>query len=200
MRPRRHSSHWLVVVNLALAGVGLGHVAEYLLLAPDNHQRHDLLARTGHHYFPAALGIALFVGFLAVALLFVAGVARGLGWIGPRRLALQRWHVLPAAQVLAFTGLEVTERATAHASFADIGVVLAVGLPIQALVGFLAGRLVAQLEETAEQLGDRIRAATRRAHRPRRATLRPAPLLGVARGPARATVSPRAPPGVVVRA
>ena len=160
------SSSVLTVVTLALAGVGLGHVGEYLLLAPNHYQRDLLLARTGHRYFPPALHAVLFPAVLAVALVFVAGVGRGLGRVAGRRPVLRWSQVLPVAQAAAFAALEIAERMVAHAPLGDVWLVLALGLPLQAFVGFLAGRLVAQFEEAGEHLGRRLR----RARTPERAT------------------------------
>lgn len=153
------SSQALIVIALALAGVGVGHVAEYLLLAPEDHARHELLASTGHQYLPSALNAVAFVALLGMALVFALGVGRGLRRAGATWRQLRWSSALPAAQMLAFVALEVGERLVAHAPLTDLGVVLAVGVPLQALVGFLAGRLAAELEQAGERLGHRLRKA-----------------------------------------
>ena len=185
------SSQALVVITLALAGVGVGHVAEYLLLAPEEHARHELLASTGHHYLPSALNAVAFVALLGLTLVFALGVGRGLGRACSRRREL-RWHyALPAAQMLAFVALEVCERLVAHAPLTDLGVVLAIGVPLQAVVGLLAGRLAVELEQAGERLGQQLRTATlhaRRSPSPGRrpkASLRPPAHLSGAPIPAR---------------
>jgi hypothetical protein len=199
MRRGVRPSQALIVVALALAGVGVGHVGEYVLLAPDGHARHELLARTGHHSFPAVLDAGAFVALLGLALVFVLGLGRGLGWTGFRRRALRWSYALPAAQMLAFAALEVGERLVAHAPLSDLGVVLAIGLPLQALVGFLAGRLTAQLEHAGERLGRRLRTTSVRHRRARSARWgRNAPLLPQSfRG---APIPARGPPSVLVPA
>ena len=159
------SSQALVVVALALAGVGVGHLVEYLVLAPDHHARHELLASTGHHYLPAAINAAVFVALLGMALVFVLGVGRGLGRTGSRRQAFRWSYALPAAQMLAFVALEVGERLLAHAPLTDLGVVLAIGLPLQALVGVLSGCLTTELERAGERLGQRLRTSAHHARR-----------------------------------
>lgn len=198
---RSRLSPALAVVTLALAGVGLGHVAEYVLLAPDHHQRHELLERTGHHYFPPALNAAVFVALLALALLFLAGVGRGLGWTGPRQRFVAWSRALPVAQGAAFIALEVGERLAAGASLGDLGLVLAVGVPIQALVGFLAGRLVTGVETAGEVLGQRVRAACLPAgRRPRPAAGRPGALFRRAPAVLGAPLPARGPPSALVPA
>ncbi len=194
------TSQVLVVVALALAGVGLGHVGEYLLLAPDHHERQALLARTGHHYLPSALSAVVFVALLGLALVFLLGLARGLTRVGHRGGRLRWSHALAAAQVLAFTALEVGERLAAHASLADLGVILAVGLPLQAVVGFLAGRLVAQVEVAGERLGHRLRATRRHARRSTPAGWRPNPSSGPAMSPSAVALPARGPPRLFVPA
>ncbi len=153
-------SQALLVIALSLAGVGVGHVGEYMLLAHDDTAWHRLLAHTGHQYLPSALNTATFVALLGLALVFVVGVRRGLGATDGGRRALRWSAALPVAQMLAFATLEVGERLVAHAPLNDLVVVLVIGLPLQALVGFLAGRLTAELEQAGERLGERLRAAS----------------------------------------
>lgn len=190
----------LVVVMLALAGVGAGHIAEYLVLAPDQNERHELLVNTGHHYLPSALNAAAFVALMGLSLVFLLGVHRGIGRAGGRRSALRWSRVLPVAQVLAFVALEVGERVVAHASLADIGVVLAIGVPLQVLVGHLAGYVVAGLEQIGETLGVWVRDRAPRPRRTRAGSQRPVcaahPPLSLSGAP----IPARGPPLVVVSA
>jgi len=193
------SSQVLVVMALALAGVGLGHMGEYVLLAPDHHERHRLLADTGHRYLPDALSAVAFIALLGLALVFLLGLGRGLGWA--RRGRTLRWSVaLPAAQVLAFAALEVGERLAAHASLGDVGLVLAIGLPLQALVGFLAGRLVVQLEEAGQRLGQHLRSPRPHRRRSAPAGWRPSVSFRAPRSPWAAAIPARGPPPALVLA
>lgn len=162
---------------LTCAGVGAGHVAEYFLLAPHHHVRHELLSRTGHHYLPTALSAGAFVALVALSLVFLGAFGRGLGRNDPRRSRVYSSRALPAAQMLAFAALEVGERLVAHASLADIGIVLAAGLPLQALVGFLASRVVATLEHVGERLGVRVSGGAPRPRVARIGTRRPSTCL-----------------------
>lgn len=162
---------------LTCAGVGAGHVAEYFLLAPHHHVRHELLSRTGHHYLPTALSAGAFVALVALSLVFLGAFGRGLGRNDPRRSRVYSSRALPAAQMLAFAALEVRERLVAHASLADIGIVLAAGLPLQALVGFLASRVVATLEHVGERLGVRVSGGAPRPRVARIGTRRPSTCL-----------------------
>lgn len=196
MRP----SQLLVVVMLALAGVGPGHVAEYLLLAPDAHERHDLLARTGHHYLPFALHAGAFAALVGLSLVFLLAFQRGLRRTGNRRSRVCWKRLLPAVQVLAFLALEVGERLVTHASLDDIGVVLAVGLPLQALVGYLATRGLAALEQVGERLGRRARSCARRPRRGPTSTWPPLRCFRPAPSYSGAPIPARGPPSVLVLA
>lgn len=190
----------LAVVMLALAGVGVGHVAEYLLLAPHAHDRQALLARTGHHYLASALHVVAFVALVGVSLVFLRGLRRGLGRTENQQRPV-RWSLaLPAVQMLAFFALELGERLIAHSSLADIVVVLAAGLPLQALVGYLANRAVAALEQVGERLGLRIRGGTPRVRRAPPATRPPLTSLHPALCLSGAPIPARGPPPILVRA
>ncbi len=186
----------LVALLVALGGLGAGHVAEYLLLAPDAHERRHLLVRSGHGYLPSALAAATFLAFLGLAVVFVTSVRRGLSR-GQQRSPRPWSHALPAAQVLAFVALEVGERLAAHASLADLGTVLALGLPIGAIVGFFAGRLVALLERAGERIAEFV--ASRRRRRPTRpGSLRPVSWFLPPRSRLAAPRPARGPPAVLV--
>ena len=200
MKRRVRPSQLLVVASLALAGVGAGHVGEYLLLAPDHHERHTLLASTGHGYLPSALNAAAFIAVLGLASVFLIGLGRGLRSVGRRRGTLRWSHALPVAQMLAFTALEVGERVVAHAPLHDIAIVLALGLPLQALVGFLAGRLVTKIEEAGERLGERLRAADLHVRRSRPVRWRPDAWFRPALSAFAVAVPARGPPSDLVAA
>ena len=154
MKPGRQL---IIFPLLVFAGVTGGHVAGYALVAPDHHDRHELLARTGHHYLPSALEAGVFAAVLGLSLAFLLGVTRGLR--GARGGGARWIIVLPAAQTIAFAGLEVTERLVASGSLHDLGWVLAAGLPVQALIGLAAGLLVSSLDRAGVRLGQRIRLA-----------------------------------------
>lgn len=193
-------SQALVVIAIALAGVGVGHVAEYMLLAPDDHTRHELLASTGHHHMSSALNAVAFVALLALAVVFVLGVGRGMGRTGSRWRAMPWSSALPVAQMLAFVALEVGERVVAQAPLTDLGVVLAIGLPLQAVLGFLSGCIIAELEQAGERLGQRLRKTILHARRATAPTWRPNgslyPILAVSGAP----IPARGPPALLVSA
>jgi hypothetical protein len=143
----------VIVAALALAGVGLAHVLEYLLLVPDHQQRQELLAATGHQYLPSALGAVSFLAFLAVAVVFLAAFRRS-ATPGPATTSRHDLvRVLPCAQALAFLALEVGERLAAGVSLGDLGPVLLLGLPLQVVVGIAAAALLALLDRAGERLG-----------------------------------------------
>ncbi len=165
MSQRARRIDLVIVAALALAGVGLAHVLEYLLLVPDHHQRQEVLAGTGHQYLPSALGTVSFLACLAAAVVFLAAFRRGArpGPATTSRHDLVR--VLPCAQALAFLALEVGERLAAGASLSDLGPVLLLGLPLQVVVGLAAATLLALLDRAGEQLGRRVAHTRSRAGR-----------------------------------
>ncbi len=193
------SSQLMVAMMLTFAGVGVGHVAEYLLLAPNHHVRYELLSRTGHHYLPTALNAVAFVALVALSLAFLGAFRRGLGRNDHRRSLAYSSRALPVAQMLAFAALEVGERLVAHASLADVGMVLAAGLPLQALVGFVACRVVATLERVGERLGVRVRGGGLRPRAARTGPGRPSSCFHPASSLSGSAIPTRAPPPVLVR-
>jgi hypothetical protein len=156
---------FLVVAALTLAGVGAGHVAEYVALAPEQQRRQALLAHTGHGYLPLAVRIAGFLGVFALVAVFMASAARtaqGDGRDGPDL----RWAgPLPMAQSVAFVALELIERVVAHAGLGDLPAVILVGVPIQIVVGLLGRSLLAALGRAGRRVGLAARPRGRR--RPR---------------------------------
>lgn len=143
----------LLVVMLASAGAAAAHAMEYALLVPEGHERHELLAHTGHGYLPSAQPVVAFLALLALAVLGMAAFRNGSFRTSSRRTSVP-WRVaLPTAQALTFVAVEVGERLAAHASLRDVGLVLLAGLPIQVALGLLAARLVVTFEGVAARLG-----------------------------------------------
>ncbi len=182
----------VIVAALALAGVGLAHVLEYLLLVPDQHQRHEVLTGTGHQYLPSALGAVSFLACLAAAVVFLAAFQRG-ATPGPATTTRHDVvRVLPCAQALAFLALEVGERLAAGASLGDLGPILLLGLPLQVVVGIAAAALLALLDRAGERLGRFVAGARSSAPRRLAACWVPSPSrclpsrLATRRAPARA--------------
>jgi hypothetical protein len=104
------------VEGAAFGGVVLGHWLTYVLALPSGHLRHEVLASSGHGYWP--LGVKLGVAFTVISLASIvarqarAALGRDLSDVdGPGRVALR----LAGLQVLGFVSLEVAERVAAGA-------------------------------------------------------------------------------------
>jgi hypothetical protein len=72
---RRRGTAWIVTLLLAAVGTQVAHVLDYWLVAPDHHEREELLRSTGHGYtghVPLAIGLAL----ASVLVLLVRGARR----------------------------------------------------------------------------------------------------------------------------
>jgi hypothetical protein len=139
-----------------MAGVLIGHWLAYLLVIPEGHAREQYLAQTGHGYWLVAVRLCLALGLA------------GLGAFGARflRPALRqreastgvvRWLAgqLIAIQVLAFAGMEVSERLLSHVPLSDLfshHVVLLTGLAVQVLVACLGAWLLALLGRALERV------------------------------------------------
>jgi hypothetical protein len=182
----------LVAGGLGGAGILVGHSLGYLAVAPEAGRRRWLLETSGHSYLPFAwpilLGVAGFSALLAIWIGFTAGRS-------PRRRNPARWPavVVPCVlQAIGFVVLEVGERLIGHGGHALLGPVLAVGLPLQLLVGAVAGFLLISLVRAGERLA-RLGA---RPTRPRRRAPSPAIRRSVCppRVPVSDSLRQRAPP------
>lgn len=99
------SSLWLAL--LALGGLLAGHLASYFVVAPDAHDRAELLAVTGHSDHGTFVTLALAATFAAVIGLFMQRVRARCDRRPSRgRVALALW----AAQTTGFVLLETWER------------------------------------------------------------------------------------------
>jgi hypothetical protein len=188
---RRRAPRAIVVIGLAAAGVVLGHWLAYRLVVPEPHVRAEVLARTGHGYWDLAVRGAVVLGVAAAALTVLAGIAgRDDGAFHGRRLALR----LAAAQLLAFSSMEVAERVVAGAPVAGLlhhGLFLA-GLALQVVLAVIGAAVLFLLGRATVRLMAALRP-------PRPLPLRPARWLPVAGSlpprPALAgAASPRGPP------
>jgi hypothetical protein len=143
MRDRR-VFRGLPLAGVAGAGVMVGHWLAYTAALPSGHLRAEVLAETGHGYWPLAVKAGLTVAIAAVAAL-VLRLAAGAPDEGRGRFGLFRSLAarLAAAQVLAFTVLEVSERLAVHAPLANLWQhhLFVLGLAIQLAVA-LAGALL----------------------------------------------------------
>src|SRR5258707_14488474 len=89
---------------VAVAGLFVGHVLIYRIVAPDALRRAVLLNGTGHAYLPLALALGLIFAVIAGGGAFALGFRRGTGLGGGRgRIGLAGAVLIPAiAQAVAF--------------------------------------------------------------------------------------------------
>jgi hypothetical protein len=139
------------VVLFAMAGAGLvgGHLLGYVFAVPDARARRAVLAWSGHGYLSKAL-------LLAVASALLAGFAAAiLGTIRIRgRNSLRFGDLAVRLSVLQSTGflvLEVCERLLAGVPVSDLwGPVVALGVPLQALVAVVGALALLAIARVAE--------------------------------------------------
>jgi hypothetical protein len=96
---------WLLAVPIVLAGAQLAHAVDYWLIAPDAHERAELLDGTGHGYFSyLPFAVALLAGLALASFAAVSWDARR----GGRAAVLDRWPLalLPLATFVVQEHLE----------------------------------------------------------------------------------------------
>ena len=189
----RRSIRPSVVLGLALGGVLLGHTLAYRLLLPDAHARTLELARFGHGYLSGANAVGLVAAIVALSVLFLGRLLRS--------EEAEMWSILwrlVAFQVAAFTSMEVLERLASGAGSGRLLPVLAVGLPVQAIIAASIALLARFLLRAADLIKSRISDA---ATWPRPVAIAWTPRVVVP--PARTITGPppgRAPPSVLLPA
>jgi hypothetical protein len=153
----------MVVLPVTAGGSLAAHALAYRLVAPEAHERENLLTLTGHGYLSyAPLVLAVLAGLLVVALgTVVTATARGRA---RPRLSASPFFVLP---LLGFAAQEHAERfvhdgSLSPATFVEppflVGLVLQV--PFAFAVFLLARTLLAVAEVVGSALG--VRSAARR--------------------------------------
>lgn len=138
---------------LALGGLLAGHLASYFFVAPDAHERAELLARTGHGGHGLFPTIALAASFAAVIGLF----SQGLRVRRPTTLVAGRGRltaVLWAAQTAGFVVLETWERGHGVPGVLELAhePAFLTGLVAQLLVAVIAATVVRLVRATADAL------------------------------------------------
>jgi hypothetical protein len=140
----------LTLFATAVVGLLGAHVLGYVVLAPETSVRSAVLAETGHGYLPRLTEVA-------VAAAILAGLASArLGMLRAHGVTDGRWSVrflsvrLSVLQVAGYVVLEVAERVLSDAPVAGVGAVLAVGIPVQAVVASVAAALIALLERAGQ--------------------------------------------------
>ncbi len=150
----RRSIRPSILLGLALGGVLLGHTLAYRLLLPDAHARTIELARSGHGYLSGVNAIALVAAIVALSVLFLGRLLRSED--------AETWSILwrlVGFQMAAFASMEVLERLAFGAGSSRLLPVLAVGLPVQAIVAASIALLARFLLRAADLIKSRISGA-----------------------------------------
>lgn len=148
MRPR---VTWLWLVVLALGGLLAGHLASYFVVAPDAHERAELLALTGHSEHSAFGTLALAATFASIIGIFMQRIrARR----GPRTSRARVAAFLWALQTAGFVALEAWERGHGLGGVAELlhEPAFLIGLVAQVAVALVATALVLLVRATAAAL------------------------------------------------
>ena len=142
---------WLWLVLLALGGLLAGHVASYFVVAPDAHERAELLALTGHSDHSAFGTLAVAAAFAAVIGIFMERVrSRCEGRVSRPRVATLLWGV----QTAGFVVLETWERGHGPAGLSELlhEPAFLIGLVAQLAVALVATGIVLLVRATAAAL------------------------------------------------
>jgi hypothetical protein len=136
-----------------MAGVVVGHTVTYLVVLPHPHEREAVLRQTGHGYFSVLAMVAVLAGLFALGGVFLRGLIAG----GPvRRRPVSLFARLACVQIVAFAGMEVTERLVTGAAVSElVRDQIIVGLLVQVLIAWLGARLIQGVRCAA----DRVRTA-----------------------------------------
>jgi hypothetical protein len=148
----------LTLFATALVGLLSAHALGYVVLAPETSIRAAMLAETGHGYLTRLTEVAAAAAILAGLASARVGMLRARGAAAGRlsiRYLTVRLFVLQAS---GYVALEVAERVVSGAPIGGLAAVLAVGIPIQALVAWVAAALIALLERAGEVVARALRA------------------------------------------
>lgn len=140
---------WLVL--LAMGGLLAGHLASYFVVAPEAHERAELLALTGHSEHSAFGTLALAVTFAALIGIFMERVrSRCDGRVSRPRVATLLWGV----QTAGFVVLETWERGHGPAGVSELlhEPAFLIGLVAQLVVALVATAVVLLVRATAAAL------------------------------------------------
>jgi hypothetical protein len=155
--PRGRRLRALTLFLTALSGLVGGHLVGYVLLAPGEAARDRLLSASGHGYLTRltalALGSAILAGLGSAVLGVLRQPGRGGGPWDIRAVAVR----LVGLQMAGFVVLEILERALAGAPLEGLAAVLAVGLPVQAVVAWGGAVLLVVIERTAVAIAEAFR-------------------------------------------
>jgi hypothetical protein len=147
----RRSIRPSVVLGLALGGVLLGHTLAYRIILPDAHARALELARSGHGYLAGANAVGLVASIVALSVLFLGRLLRSED--------AATWSIvwrLVAFQMAAFASMEILERVASGSGAGRLLPVLAIGLPVQALVAGAIALIARFMLRAAEVFAGRV--------------------------------------------
>ena len=146
----------LPLAGVAAASVVFGHWAAYRLGLPQGHLRAHVLAQTGHGYWFLAVKGAVILGLTGAGALFLRQL-RVAAHREPSRIETYSGVVvrLAALQAMAFTVVEMSERAVAGAPVAGMfwHHLFILGLAVQFLTACLGAFVILLLCRTAAFVG-----------------------------------------------
>ena len=151
---RRHRSSSLWLGLLALGGLLAGHLVSYFVVAPDAHDRAELLATTGHAGHASFGVVALAATFAGAILLFMQRVRARCDRPGRQPSRARVAGVLWAVQTLGFALLETWERGHGLAGAVELfhEPAFLIGLAAQVLVALAATAMVLLIRATVDAL------------------------------------------------
>jgi hypothetical protein len=148
---------WLPGIALGL--VWVTHLIAYILASPNPHSRLALLASTGHDYL-SYVGPVVVGGAIVSMTTFVLDRIRVARRPHPGRTATYGvlFRRLAVLQVLAFAGMEVSERLIHGEGMGTlVHPAVVIGVLLQPIAAFLAGRVLARADRIIELLVERLR-------------------------------------------
>ncbi|HWD07588.1 MAG TPA: hypothetical protein VHA57_00700 [Actinomycetota bacterium] len=164
---RRSSAPWLPALGVGMLGVVIGHSVTYLLAVPAL-VRSNLLAATGHAYWSNAVSAGLLAGLAAAGGVVIRSFRAGRQGrrVGSLAYPGAVWR-LALVQVLAFSILEICERALAGVPVASMfqDHIYPLGVGIQVLVAVIGAVGLVLLARVAQALGTRLARSHRRQRR-----------------------------------
>lgn len=151
---RRPRGTWLWLVLLALGGLLSGHAVSYFVVAPDAHERAELLASTGHSAHGGFATIAVAALFAAVIGMFMERMRERCGNRGSGVSRARAGATLWAVQTIGFVVLEAWERGHGLAGAIELShePAFLIGLVAQLAVALIAVAIVLLIGATVDAL------------------------------------------------
>jgi hypothetical protein len=192
MRPNLGARQRWWVGGSAFSGLIAAHALSYLVVAPDHHERSELLHATGHGNWDTlfVLAGALFIaGFFALSNLWASPTDRD---VPLRRLYRYAWTRLVPLQIAGFVALEAGERLWSGGALSDLTgePAFLLGVALQVVVAFACGLLLVAFTRLVRALRG-ASGTTRRREVP---TVSPSSAVLIPTSPARSAWNSRGPP------